>query len=179
VGGGRIVQPLAMRLPFLILAAGALGGCASTPRGLAPSLAPRAAESIDPRLPVVANVVTVPAGAAVVERLAELLAAARAGDAPFRAAAGVAERLAGSAGSSQGEGWILAQQALSAAVAARAPTTRALGDIDAIGGAALEVRGGLSPADLAAIEQAGAELAALDRMQAARLRAIQARLGGG
>ena len=162
----------------MFVALGVLGGCATAPRGATPSLAPRAAEAIDPRLPVVSNAVPVPASAAVVERLADLAAQARAGDGAFRAAAAEAERLASAAGAPQSESWVRAQQALSAAIAARAPTTRALGDVDAIGATALEVRGGLSPADLAAIESAAADIGTLDRAQAARVRAIQARLGG-
>ena len=51
------------------------------------------------------------------------------------------ERLARAAGSPQGESWVAAQQALSAAQAARGPTTRALGDIDGLAAAALEQRG--------------------------------------
>jgi hypothetical protein len=67
--------------------------------------------------------------------------------------------------------------ALSAAVAARAPTVRALGDIDALGAARLAANGGIAPNDLAAIQGAGAEVGALDQRQADRVAAIQRRLG--
>ncbi len=117
------------------------------------------------------------AGFGLTARLQQLVRQAREGDAVFRAAAEGAERLAGSAGARESESWIAAQQALSAAVAARAPTTRALGDIDALGSSAITARGGLAPADLAALQAAAAEVAGIDRRQASRIGAIQRRLG--
>jgi hypothetical protein len=158
------------------LAALMLAGC-SNPAGSGPSLAPRSAESIDPRVPVVSNAVPQPVNADLAGRLADLIAAARRGEGAFNQAIGEARRLAAGAGRAQSEGWIVAQQALSAAVAARAPTTRAIGDIDAIAAAALARQGGLAPADLAAIEAAAAEVGAIDRRQAEAIDALQARLG--
>ena len=73
---------------------------------------------------------------------------------------------------------LVAQQAVSAAVAARGPTSRALGDIDALAAAALVRRGGIGPADLAAIEGAAAEVGAIDQRQTRTIDALQARLGG-
>ncbi|MGI8611319.1 MAG: hypothetical protein ACR2KH_03450, partial [Sphingomicrobium sp.] len=73
---------------------------------------------------------------------------------------------------------VVAQQAVSAAVAARGPTTRALGDIDALAAAALAGQGGIAPTDLAAIEAAAAEVAAIDRRHSQMIDALQARLGG-
>ena len=168
-----------MRLSHSLVSAAALAiaGC-STPPNAAPSLAPRAAETIDPRVPVVPAPDTRPVSPAVAARLSQLIAQANAGAGAFRAAAAEAERLAAAAGPRESESWIVAQQALSAAVAARAPTTRALGDIDAVGAEALAARGGLAPADLAAIEAAAAEVAALDRAQAQVIDALQRRLGG-
>lgn len=155
-----------------------LGAAAcSTPQSRAPSLAPRAAEAIDPRLPVVTTVAPRPADAALAGRVADLLAQARRGDAAFRGAVLQAERLAASAGAPQSESWVVAQQALSAAVAAREPTTRALGDIDALAATAIAARGGLAPADLAAIEAAAAEAASIDRRQAEAIDAVSRRLG--
>ena len=120
----------------------------------APSLTPRAAEAIDPRVPIPDTPPAGPADAALVSRLNALVAEARAGDADFRAAADEAERLAAGAGDPQSESWVVAQQALSAAVAARAPVTKALGDIDAIASEALAKRGGMAPADQAAVASA-------------------------
>jgi len=154
----------------------AAAACTS-PVVLAPSLAPRSAEAIDPRLPIPPAPPAAPAGAALRARLAELVAQARAGDQAFASAAAEAERLAAVAGEAQSESWIAAQQALSLAVAARGQTTRALGDIDEIAATALANRGGIAPGDLAAIEQAAAEAAAIDARGAARVEAIQARLG--
>jgi len=164
-----------MRLPpFLALLA--LGACAPT-GGPFPSLAPRAAEAIDPRLPVPEIINDRPATAALTARLAELIGQARDGDAAFGPAVEQAERLAAAAGEARSESWVVAQEALSAAVAARAPTTRALGDIDALGADALQDQGGIAPNDLAAIQTAGSEVGAIARRQAERIDAVQQRLG--
>jgi hypothetical protein len=85
--------------------------------------------------------------------------------------------LAGSAGGPQSDGWVAAQEALSAAIAARGPTARALGDVDAIGGDLLEQQRGLAPNDLAAMQRAQAEVGALDERQSDRIKAVQNRLG--
>jgi hypothetical protein len=154
----------------------ALAAC-TAPGGPPPSLQPRAAEAIDPRVPIVRPANDRPVDPALASRLAELVRQARAGDAAFRAAAEQAERLAASAGAPQSEGWVVAQQALSAADAARAPTGRALGDIDALGAERLQAQGGLAPNDLAAIQSAGAEVGAIDQRQAEMIAAIQRRLG--
>ena len=61
-----------------------------------------------------------------------------------------AERLTGSAGAAQSESWIAAQEALTAAIGARKPIAKALGDIDALGADRLQTQGGLAPNDLAA-----------------------------
>ena len=163
--------------PAALLSILAIAAC-STPAGPVPSLAPRAAETIDPRVPVGDGAVQLPVAAALAARLAELIALARQGDSAFAAAAGEAQRLAASAGAPQSESWVVAQQAVSAAVAARGPTSRALGDIDALAAAALVRRGGIGPADLAAIEGAAAEVGAIDRRHARTIDALQARLGG-
>ena len=166
-----------MRGPlFTALSVAALAACA-TPGGPYPSLQPRAAEAIDPRVPVERPMNDRPVSAALASRLAELVAQAHAGDAAFESAAGAAERLAAAAGAPQGEGWVAAQAALSTAAAARGPTTIALGDIDALGANALQTQGGIAPNDLAAIKSAGAEVGAIDQRQAARIKAIQRRLG--
>jgi hypothetical protein len=150
--------------PAALLAILAISGC-STPQGAVPSLAPRAAEAIDPRVPVGGQAEQRPVDATLAARLAELIGLARQGDGAFAAAAGEAQRLAAAAGAPQSESWVVAQQAVSAAVAARGPTARALGDIDALAAAALVRRGGIAPADVAAIEAAAAEVGAIDRRQ--------------
>ncbi len=165
-----------MRVSILIPAMGLLAAC-SAPSGAYPSLAPRAAEAIDPRVPIPSEVVVGPADANLSAHLAALIDQAQAGDAAFADAAANAERLAASAGSTQSESWVTAQQALSAAQAARGPTTRALGDIDGLAASALEQRGGIPAGNLAAIQAAAARVSEIDRRQSERIEAIEARLG--
>ena len=162
---------------FGLTALAGLAGCTAA-TGPGPSLAPRSAEAIDPRVPVVGAAVTMPVDPQLAARLAELVSSARQGDGAFLAAAGEARRLAGAAGAPQSESWIVAQQALSAAVSAREPVARALGDIDAIAAAEVARRGGIAPADLAAIETAAAQVGAIDGRQARTIDALQRQLGG-
>jgi hypothetical protein len=115
------------RISLVIASFGLLGACSTPPEGPTPSLAPRAAEAIDPRVPIPSEVQVGPADASLSAHLAALVDQAQAGDSAFQSAVGDAERLAEAAGKQQSESWVVAQQALSAAQAARAPTTRALG----------------------------------------------------
>lgn len=154
----------------------ALSAC-SAPGGPYPSLQPRAAEAIDPRVPITHPVNDRPVTAALRGRLAALIEQARSGDAAFESAVSAAERLASAAGAPQSESWIAAQEALTAAIAARRPTATALSDIDEIGARALQTQGGIAPNDLAAIHRAATEVASLDQRQADRVAAIQKRLG--
>src|SRR4051794_29042252 len=133
-------------LPLTTLAA-----CSAAPGGPYPSLQPRAAEAIDPRVPVVKPMNDRPASGALTARLSALVGQARSGNGSFDSAAVEAERLAGSAGAPQSEGWIAAQQALTAAIAARQPTAQALADIDEIAANALQNQRGIAPNDLTAI----------------------------
>lgn len=165
-----------MRAAALLIAV-ALAGCAG-PQREPPSLAPRAAEAIDPRVPVPETPVQTQASADLVQQLGALVAEAIAGDAAFQAAAASAERAAASAGAPESESWIVAQQALSAAVAARAPVTRALGEIDALAASRIQRLGGISAADMAAISAASTRLADIDAREAATIDRLQARLRG-
>ena len=159
-------------LPLLTIAA------CTAPAVNAPSLAPRAAEAIDPRVPIPEAAPAGPASPALVARLDALVGQARQGDAAFQLAVGEAERLTAAAGEPQSESWVVAQQALSAAVAARAPVTQALGDIDGIGSAELAAKGGVAPGDQAALAAAAAAVGAIDRRQAALIDRLHLRLGG-
>ncbi len=163
-------------IPLALLAIASLGAC-STPPGNYPSLAPRPQEAIDPRIPVPNEVHVGPADPNLSAHLAALVDQAQAGDRAFQGIAENAERLAASAGAQQSESWVAAQQALSAAQEARAPTTRALGDIDAIGANALEKNGGIPAGNLAAIQAAAAKVAEIDNSEADRIDAIERRLG--
>jgi hypothetical protein len=162
--------------PIILLALIGFSACSST-GGHYPSLQPRAAEAIDPRVPVERPINDQPVAPALAARLAELVDQARGGDAAFNSAAAQAERLAATAGEPQSEGWVAAQEALSAAVAARAPTAAALGDIDGIAASSLQTHGGIAPNDLAAIKAAAAEVAAMDQRQNDRIDALKKRLG--
>jgi hypothetical protein len=155
----------------------ALVGCAA-PSGSVPSLTPRAAEAIDPRVPVVTAATSQPASPALAVRLAELISQARSGESAFALAVAEAQRLAAVASPAQSETWVVAQEAVSAAVAARAPATQALGDIDGIAAMELTTNGGISPADFAAIEAAAGEVKAIDQRQAEIIASLQRRLGG-
>jgi hypothetical protein len=156
-------------LPLLLLA-----GCASG--NAPPSLLPRAGEAIDPRVAVVRPMNDRPVDPALAARLAALITQAHVGDEAFQPAAAEAGRLAAAAGGRQSESWVAAQESLSAAIAARAPTARALGDIDALGATRLQTQGGLAPNDLAAIRDAGATVGAIDARQAETIAAIRGRL---
>lgn len=160
-------------LALLSVIAG-VAGCANP--AAPPSLLPRAAEQIDPRLEVVRPMNDRPVDAALAGRLAALVSEARSGDGKFERAAAEARRLASAAGAAQSDSWVAAEQALSAAVAAREPIARALGDIDALGATRLQANGGLAPSDLAAVQQAGAEVGAIDERQAQTIKSVQARL---
>jgi len=164
------------RVSLVIALVGLVGAC-STPQGPYPSLAPRAAEAVDPRVPIPNEVKVGPADANLSSHLAALIDQAQSGDSQFEAAAANAERLAQAAGSQQSESWVAAQQALSVAQAARGPTARALGDIDALAAAALAQRGGIPPGNLVAIQSAAQKVSEIDRRQTERLDAIEARLG--
>jgi len=154
----------------------ALTAC-SAPGGPYSSLQPRAAEAIDPRVPVVRPINDRPVTAGLAARLAALVDQAQSGDAAFDGAASVAERLAGGAGPPRSESWIAAQEALTAAIAARRPTATAMGDIDEIGATALQNQAGIAPNDFAAIKGAAAKVGAIDSSQADRVASIQKRLG--
>ena len=149
----------------------------SSAGGPYPSLQPRAAEAIDPRLQPVRPMNDRPVTRELASQLAALVDQARRGEAAFEPAAANAERLAAVAGARQTEGWIAAQVALSAAIAARNPTALAQADIDALGAAALQKQGGIAPNDLKAIESAAAQVASIARGQSDRIDAIQRRLG--
>ena len=164
------------QLPLGLLLAAVTTAC-TAPGGPYPSLAPRAAEAIDPRIPVIKPMNDRPVDAALAAQLAQLVDQAKGGEAGFDAAAARAQQLASAAGPAQSESWTVAQEALSAVVDARRPAATALGDIDALGANKLQVQQGLAPNDLEAIKKAGDVVGAIDRRQAETVKAIQDRLG--
>jgi hypothetical protein len=158
-------------LPALLL----LGGCASVQN--VPSLAPRAAEAIDPRLPLPDRSLDLPADPAFVAALGSLRTRALAAAARAEPAIEAAGRAAAGAGPRESESWIAAQQAISFAISERGPFTTAFGDLDALIAARVRGSGRLVPRDLAAAEALVAELTAIDRRQAGEIAGAQRRLG--
>lgn len=161
-------------LPFLLILV-PLAGCAASSAN-EPSLAQRPAELIDPRLPLSAETPVGPVDAALASRLGQLVAEGKAGGQSFNALVAQAEALAGAAGPSQSESWIVAQQALSGLEAARAKTTAALAEVDSIAAGRIESGAGLSAGDLGAVEAASDELRGLAERQNATIDRIGARL---
>ena len=160
--------------PAIALSLLLLAGCASVTD--APSLARRPAEAIDPRLPIVDRSAALPADPALAAALRRIADPAFAQGRTVDAAIARAEALAGSAGAPGSESWISAQQALSAAVAAQAPVTRAIGDFDAAVTERIRSGARLVPQDLAAVRAIASELAALDRRQRAAIASVQRQL---
>ena len=166
-----------MRTPLcFVLIMVLLSACSTVGRPY-PSLRPRPAEAIDPRLQPVRPMNDRPVTPVLAAQLAALVNEARAGETAFGPAATQAEQLAASAGAAQSESWVAAQEALSAAVAARKPTAMAQADIDSLGATALQTHGGIAPNDLKAIEDAAAEVAGIASGQTDRIATMQKRLG--
>lgn len=159
----------------LILLPIAVTAC-SIPDAHAPSLAHRPAEDIDPRIPVPDPSLPATPDPALVAKLDALVSEAVAGDRDFVDAAAEAGRLANSAGPAESESWILAQQALSKAEAARAPVTRAAAEVDSMSDRSVASLGGIGAANLKAIQEASARLAEIDGREVATIMAIQDRL---
>ena len=154
-----------------------LAACAMPGAGPQPSLAPRAAESIDPRVPVgegpPASTVADPA---LARELAAAVERARGGAAAFDQLAGQVDQLAARAGARGSEAWIAAQQSLSRLVAQKTVTEQAAGDVDALAASRLQAQRTLAPADRTAILAAQAEIARINEAQSAVIDRISARL---
>jgi len=150
----------------------ALAACSGPNPGPEPSLAPRPAEAIDPRVPVPGDVPPGTVDPALARRLDQLVAEVRSAAPEFEAREAVATRLASVAGPQSSEGWVTAQQSLSRLVEQYGITTRAAADIDALGAAQLQGKRWISPADQAAISRAAAAVAAISEPQAASIARI-------
>jgi hypothetical protein len=159
-------------IPIPLLAACALPGA-----GPEPSLAPRAAESIDPRVPVgegpPASTVADPA---LSRELAAAVERASGGAAAFDQLAGQVDQLAARSGARGSEAWIAAQQALSRLVAQKTVTEQAAGDVDELAASRLQAQRSIAPADRAAILAAQADIARINEAQAATIDRIRSRL---
>jgi hypothetical protein len=141
--------------PSIAVAAGLLlAGCMA--EGPFPSLAQRPAEREPIREPERPQP-QVPSDSSLRSRISDRVAQARSGQQAFEAAAGSAEAAARAAGAQGSDSWVAAQEQISRLEAARAPTTRALADLDALA---------LERASIATSETDWAELnAALSEVQ--------------
>lgn len=160
-------------IPAIVMLA---AGCSTPGTGPEPSLAPRAAEAIDPRLPIPD---APPAGAvdpALTSRLQALVASAQASAPAFEAREAAASRLAATAGPMASESWIAAEQALSRLVADHGTTTQAAAEIDALAAERLERQRWINPAEREAIMTAAAEVAAINDRQAAAIDRLKQQL---
>ena len=153
-------------LPLMLVSLTA--GCTMSPSP-EPGLAPRAAEEIDPRLPIPDAVDPRPVDPALVQRLSEYVSAVRSGAPQFEAREAEASRLAASAGPMASESWVAAQQALSLLVEQYGVTTRAAAEIDALAAGRLQSQHWIRPADRQAIADAAAEV---DRISSSQFAAI-------
>lgn len=159
-------------LPVVILLASA---CSTAPTN-EPRLAPRAAEAIDPRLPLPDQVPAGPVDTVLAERLRGLVDAARGGVQEFNGREALANRLAAAAGPMASESWIAAQQALSLLIEQYGVTTKAAGDIDAIAAGQLEGQRWIRPADQQAIAAASADVAEISSRQAEAIERLNSQL---
>lgn len=161
----------ALHLPLLSLLA--LAACSTPGAQREPSLAPRAAESIDPRVPVPGEVPLGPVTPELAARLEALVATVRSGTGEFDARAAEASRLAAGAGPQASDSWIAAQQALSRLIEQYGVTTRAAADIDELAAMRLVNQRGIAAADREAIAAAAATVAEINRTQSATIARIR------
>lgn len=149
-----------------------LAGCAA--QGSFPSLAPRPVERALAEERPEPPAAEIPSDPALAARLAELTAKARQGDSAFSPLLEAARAAAASAGAAGSDGWVDAQQRVTRAEAARAPTVTALAELDQLGIA--RARMPTSASDLAAVRAAVAEIQAMADRQHNQLEAVRATL---
>jgi hypothetical protein len=163
----RLLPPLAM----LCLAS----ACSMPDGGPEPSLAPRAAEGIDPRIPVTSAEPARPVDPALAAQLQALVTRATAAQDDFNRVEAEASRLATNAGALSSDSWIIAQQGLSRLIEQHGVTTGAAADIDELASAKLRA-GTLSPGDQQAVAGSAAAVAAISEPQATAIERIRERL---
>lgn len=180
-------------LPPLLASAAMLASCAAS--GPFPSLAPRAvehdpADSATPIAPCLKESQEAPgrparpaqppvtaveqADPSLPARLDALKAKAGEGDSAFIKAIGAAAAAASIAGAAGSESWVAAQQAVSRAETARAPTLDALSDLSALAVAVAQRRA--NPADAQALREALGAVQAIADRQSARIGEVRAPL---
>jgi hypothetical protein len=143
--------------PPLLAAALLLAGCASD--GAFPSLGVREAERVYASGDPLQTTPEAPDRAGLAGRIAGFVAAANEGEAVFTRALAAARPIAARAGTRGSESWLAAQQAISRAEAARAATTKALGDLDQFS-AEQARQGPLSTSDFQQLTEATSRLQA-------------------
>jgi hypothetical protein len=139
-----------------------------------PSLAMRPAELDLSTEEPVHPAVEVPTDPALRARIADLLRQASEGERGFAAALGPAEAAVAAAGGVGSESWVEAQQALSRLETRRAPTARALAELDQLSRERAEMA--TNAEDFAALDAAVAEAGRIAAGQEERLDRLQARL---
>ena len=158
-----------MRIIVPLLVATFIAACSTPSAEPEPSLAPRAAEAIDPRIPIPAEVPPGPVDPALASQLADLVAQARAGIEAFEKRQSNAERLAAGAGPMASESWIAAQQALSLLIEQYGVTTQVATSIDALGSGQLGRQHWIKPGDQQAILSAARQVAEISNAQASAI----------
>lgn len=156
---------------LLVLAPLMLAGC--TGQAIGPSLAKRPVEGQSFDEPVRTSAAPAVADTGLRGRIADLVARARAGQRAFSDVLPRAREAASSAGAEGSEGWIAAQQLLSALESARAPSTQALGELDTL----LAERVNTGKEDgLAELQAADTQVSTIVDTQQSELVAIRARI---
>jgi hypothetical protein len=158
-------------LRLLILSPILLTACAG--EAIGPSLAKRPIESRSMTEPVREAAVPAAADAELRTQIARLTDSAQAGQRAFAALLPRARSAASAAGPEGSESWITAQQLFSALENERAPTTRALADLDAL--IANRLKEG-TEAGIVELQAADAEAAALVEAQQRELDSLRVRL---
>ena len=164
------------RFVLPIIAAILATACARADIGPEPSLAPRAAEAIDPRVAIPSDVPMGTVDPALAGRLAALVGEAHAAAPEFAALRADANRLADAAGPAPSESWIAAQQGLSRLVGQHGVTARVAADIDEIAATQIKNQRWIAPADREAIAAAAAEVRAISEAQSNAIQQIRERL---
>ena len=145
-----------------------LSAC-SAPAMKEPSLSPRPAESIDPRVPVPSDIPAGTVDAALAAQLAALVDLARSGAPEFDRRAAETAALANQAGPMASESWVAAQQSLSRLVEQQGITARAAADADKLAADRLQANKWLAPAEQAEIRRAQHAIAAIALPQLAEI----------
>ncbi|MEN3973237.1 hypothetical protein WJS89_11210 [Sphingomicrobium sp. XHP0235] len=148
---------------------------ACQPRNDAPSLGPRPAEAIDPRLPVGST--EPPQGAlTVADRIASLEVRLREGEAGFASALPATRAAVARAGAPGSESWVQAEEQLSLLERAHMPVAITLAELDRLVTLQIDQDGWASPSDRDAVERLMTRARAVYERQADTLGAMAASL---